>query len=71
MTYIQATIFVEKQTQKAIVIGHKGGLLKKIGQSSREQLEGLLGTKVYLDLWVKVYKNWRRDARALRRLGYI
>ncbi|GAB4470139.1 MAG: hypothetical protein Kow00124_06010 [Anaerolineae bacterium] len=70
MTYIRATIFVEKDSQKAILIGKKGAALKELGQAARAELEALLGTQVYLDLWVKVLKNWRRDPRALRRLGY-
>lgn len=70
MTYIGATIFVEKDSQKGILIGHKGSALKRIGQAARPDLEAMLGTKVYLELWVKVLKNWRRDARALKRFGY-
>jgi GTP-binding protein Era len=70
MTYIAATIYVEKDSQKGILIGHKGQALKNIGQSARPELEELVGTKVYLELWVKVLKNWRKNEHALRRLGY-
>jgi GTP-binding protein Era len=70
MTYIEATIYVEKDSQKGILIGHKGAALKKIGESARPDLEEMLGTRVYLSLWVKVLKNWRRDAQALKRFGY-
>ena len=70
MTYIGATIYVEKDSQKGILIGQKGSALKRIGQTARPDLEEMVGTKVYLELWVKVLKNWRRDARALKRFGY-
>jgi len=70
MTYIAATIYVEKDSQKGILIGKKGAMLKRIGEKARPDLEQLLGTSVYLELWIKVMKNWRRDERALRRLGY-
>ena len=68
---IRAVIFVERDSQKAIVIGKKGSLLKTIGQEAREELEKLLDCKVFLELWVKVWKNWRKDPRALRELGYV
>lgn len=67
---IRAVIFVERESQKAIVIGKQGRRLKLIGQEAREELEKLLDCKVYLELWVKVWKNWRKDPRALRELGY-
>lgn len=69
--YIKAVIFVERDSQKVILIGKNGQMLKKIGEAARQQIEGMLGRKVYLDLWVKVYRNWRKDERALRMLGYI
>lgn len=68
---IRAVIYVERDSQKAILIGKKGQMLKVIGQEAREQIEKLLGCQVYLELWVKVWKNWRRDPRALRELGYF
>lgn len=70
LTYISATIFVERDSQKAILIGKRGAALKVLGKSARSALESMLETKVYLDLWVKVMKNWRKDEDALKRLGY-
>ncbi len=67
---IRATIHVERDSQKGILIGGKGRMLKEIGRLAREEIEALLGAKVFLELWVKVDKNWREDPRALRRLGY-
>jgi len=67
---IRAVVYVEKESQKGIVIGKGGKLLKRVGQEAREEMEYLLGAKVFLDLWVKVWKNWRRDPRAIRLLGY-
>lgn len=67
---IRAVIYVEKDSQKAIVIGKGGRMLKTVGQEARAEIEALLDAKVYLDLWVKVWKNWRRDPRAVRLLGY-
>ncbi len=70
MTYIAATIYVERDTHKGILIGKNGQMLKTISQQAREEIEAFVGTRVYLELWVKVLKNWRRDENALRRLGY-
>ncbi|MBN1428220.1 MAG: GTPase Era [Anaerolineae bacterium] len=70
LTYIAATIYVEKDSQKGILIGHKGQALKKVGEKARPDLEDLIGTQVYLELWVKVLKNWRKSESALKRLGY-
>lgn len=69
VTYIRATIFTEKESQKAILIGQDSRMLKRIGQLAREEIEPLLGTRVYLDLWVKVRSRWRQDEAQLRRLG--
>lgn len=70
LTYISATVYVEKETQKMILLGKGGQMLKQIGQAARQEIEALLGKRVYLDLWVKVRKNWRKDRQALRWLGY-
>jgi GTP-binding protein Era len=67
---IRAVIFVERDSQKGIIIGKQGRMLKTIGAEARAEIEPLLGAKVFLDLWVKVWKNWRKDPRALRMLGY-
>ncbi len=70
VTTIQATILVERPGQKAIIIGHGGQQLKRIGQAARGELERLLGRKVHLGLWVKVEAGWRQDEERLRELGY-
>ncbi len=71
LTYVSATIYVEKESQKGIVIGDGGKMLRAIGSMARKDLQGILGTKVFLELWVKVLKNWRKKDDALRRLGYV
>jgi len=68
--YIAATIYVEKESQKGILIGAGGQMLRRIGTAAREEIERMVGGKVYLDLWVKVSKNWRRDLQRVRRMGY-
>ena len=68
--YIRATIFVERESQKGIVIGAKGNLLKIIGQQARKDIEALLGNKAYLDLWVKVKPDWRNRDQLLHQFGY-
>jgi GTP-binding protein Era len=68
--YARAVIFVEQPSQKAIVIGEGGGMLKRIGQAARRELEAFFGVPVYLELWVQVRRHWRRDETALRELGY-
>ncbi|MBM7554732.1 GTPase Era [Thalassobacillus pellis] len=68
--YIQATIVVERSSQKGIIIGKQGKMLKEIGQRAREDIETLLGTKVFLDLWVKVQKDWRNKQLQLSEFGY-
>ncbi len=67
---IHASIHMERDSQKGIVIGKKGAKLKQIGKASREDLERFLGAKVYLKLFVRVQKNWSKDTKALKRLGY-
>ena len=68
--YIAANLYVEKDSQKGIVIGRGGRMLKEIGRRAREAIEGFVGRPVYLELWVKVRKNWRKDPRSLREFGY-
>ena len=70
LTYIGATVYVEKDSQKGIIIGQGGSMLKRIGQAARKEIERLVGSRVYLDLWVKVRKKWRKDEDELRCLGY-
>jgi GTP-binding protein Era len=70
MTYIAATIYVERDSQKGIVIGAGGRMLKQIGSAARQEIERLVGTKVFLELWVKVRAKWRRDDTSLSHVGY-
>jgi GTP-binding protein Era len=70
MIDIHAFLYVERPSQKGIILGHKGERLKKVGAEAREHIEALLGSKVYLDLHVKVAKEWQRDPKQLRRLGF-
>ncbi|MBR3911613.1 MAG: KH domain-containing protein, partial [Alistipes sp.] len=67
---ISATIYVARQSQKGIVIGHKGERLKRVGQQAREDMERFLDKKVFLQLFVKVQEDWRNSERQLRRFGY-
>jgi GTPase len=67
---IHANLFVERSSQKGIVIGHRGSRLRAVGTAARHQIEAMLGTPVYLDLRVKVAKDWQKDPRQLRRLGF-
>jgi GTP-binding protein Era len=71
LVVIQGTIHVERDSQKKIVIGKGGQKLKKIGEAARKEIEAFLGTRVFLELWVNVEKNWTQDPRALDRLGYL
>lgn len=68
--YINATVFVEREAHKKIVIGSGGSQLKEIGAAARKEIERMLGTRIYLDLWVKDAPKWRTDEAALRRFGY-
>lgn len=70
MTYISATIYVERDSQKGIIIGKGGDMIKRIGTEARAELAGIVGTQVFLDLHVKVLKNWRSDIDLMQRLGY-
>jgi GTP-binding protein Era len=67
---VHAVMYVERPSQKAIVIGAKGARLKAVGSQARQQIEALLGTRVYLDLRIKIAKDWQRDPKQLRRLGF-
>jgi GTP-binding protein Era len=69
--YIRAVLYVERESQKRILIGLKGARIREIGRVARGKIEALIGAPVYLDLWIKVLPNWRRDQRALRRFGYV
>ncbi|MDQ0205133.1 GTPase Era [Pectinatus haikarae] len=68
--YIRSTIYVERESQKRIVIGAKGALLKQIGADARTDIQKLLGSKIYIDLWVKVKKDWRDKERVLKEFGF-
>ncbi|NIR52989.1 GTPase Era [candidate division KSB1 bacterium] len=68
--YIQANIYVEKASQKGILIGKKGAALKQIGKLAREEIEFILGRPVFLELWVKVREKWRQNERTLKEFGY-
>jgi GTPase len=67
---VHAVMYVERQSQKAIVLGARGARLKEVGTAARQQIEALLGRQVFLDLRIKVAKDWQRDPRQLRRLGF-
>jgi GTPase len=67
---VHANLFVERSSQKGIVIGHQGSRLREVGSTARRSIEAMLGTPVYLDLRVKIAKDWQRDPRQLRRLGF-
>ncbi len=68
--YIRAVIYVERDSQKAIIIGAKGAQIKRIGESARRKIETFAGSQVYLDLWIKVLANWRKNRGSLSRFGY-
>ena len=68
--YIRAVIYVERESQKGILVGHSGARIRDLGRASRLKIERLVGKPVFLDLWVKVLPNWRRNIQSLRRLGY-
>ncbi|CCH28822.1 GTPase Era [Actinosynnema sp. NPDC047251] len=67
---VHANVFVERPSQKAIILGHRGERLKQVGITARRHIEKLLGTRVYLDLHIKIAKDWQRDPKQLRRLGF-
>lgn len=68
--YIRAVIYVERDSQKAIIIGAKGAQIKRVGEAARRKIEAFAGTQVYLDLWIKVLANWRKKPDSLSRFGY-
>lgn len=68
--YVSAVIFVERDSQKGIIIGKQGAMLKEVGKRARQDIERLLGSKIFLELWVKVKKDWRNQERVLRDLGF-
>lgn len=70
VVHISAVIYVERDSQKGIIIGKKGALLKEVGRKARTDIEALLGSKTFLELWVKVKKDWRNQDRVLRDLGF-
>ena len=70
LTDVHATMYVERSSQKAIVIGHQGARLRDVGQTARRDIEALLGVPIYLDLHVKIAKDWQTDPKQLRRLGF-
>jgi GTPase len=69
--YIRAVLYVERDSQKRILIGAKGVRIREIGRVARGKIEALVGSPVYLDLWIKVLPNWRRNERSLKRFGYV
>ncbi|AZK46843.1 GTPase Era [Paenibacillus lentus] len=70
IVHISAVIFVERDSQKGIIIGKQGGLLKEVGKQARQDIQNLLGSKIFLELWVKVKKDWRNQERILKDLGF-
>ncbi|WP_150266363.1 GTPase Era [Paenibacillus tepidiphilus] len=70
VVHISAVIFVERDSQKGIIIGKQGAMLKEVGRRARTDIENLLGSKIFLELWVKVKKDWRNQDRVLRDLGF-
>ena len=70
VVYIAANVHVERSSQKGIIIGKGGRMLRRIGEAARQEIERMVSGRVYLDLWVKVSKNWRRDPRRIRQMGY-
>lgn len=71
LTYVRAVVFVERETQKAIVIGRGGAVLKKAGESARKELQQVYEKKFFLDLWVEVEKKWKQDKDLLKKMGYL
>ncbi|HHT01715.1 MAG TPA: GTPase Era [Firmicutes bacterium] len=70
LVYVRAVVYVEKESQKGIIVGRNGMMLREIGRRARGEIERLLGSRIYLDLWVKVSKDWRNRPAALHNFGY-
>ena len=70
ITRISAVILTERESQKRILIGHQGSMLKKVGTLARKEIEPFVGQKVFLQMFVKVEENWRADVKRLRQFGY-
>lgn len=70
MVYVRANVFVERESQKGIIIGKQGAMLKAVGEAARADIEKLLGSRIFLDLWVKTRRDWRNEMQGLRQLGY-
>ena len=70
VVHISAVIYVERDSQKGIIIGKQGAMLKEVGKRARTDIENLLGSRSFLELWVKVKKDWRNQERVLRDLGF-
>jgi len=70
MVYVRANVFVERESQKGIIIGKHGAMLKAVGEAARTDIEKLLGSRIFLDLWVKTRRDWRNELQGLRQLGY-
>jgi len=70
LTYISAVVYVERESHKPIVLGRKGRLIRRLGAQARTEIEALIATRVYLELWVKVRRNWRKQPGMLRMMGY-
>ncbi len=70
LVYISADILVERDSQKSIILGQSGNMIKRVGQSARKEIEQILDQKVYLDLWIKTRRHWRRNEQILRHIGY-
>ncbi|MGI6358113.1 MAG: GTPase Era [Bacillota bacterium] len=70
MVYVRANVYVERESQKGIIVGKRGAMLRAVGEAARGDIERLLGSRIYLDLWVKTRKDWRNQLQGLRQMGY-
>ena len=70
LVYVRATVYVERESQKGIIVGKGGAMLRAVGEAARTDIEKLLGSRIYLDLWVKTRKDWRNQLQGLRQVGY-